>query len=659
METSIEMITKFYQKYPEYIGKIDVESRFGYYPILASEITAYNSDVYRLVTETGKELKCSPKHRLFNGDWVHCEKLSVGNFILTSDGYEKVISIDLLDYKDDLYDIQVKDVEEYYSNDIVSHNSSIVDSLVFVLFGKPFRDIKKDLLVNSTNKKNCLVSCELIGKDGNEYLINRGIKPNLLEIYRNGEVVEMQAELKDIQEHLEKYVLGFDYNTFTQTVIISKTKYTPFMRLKTAERRTFVEKLLNIEVLGLMANLQKENVSNAKSELSLVKSDLDSLIAIEKVELNSIDRLKSIIDDVRERQKQSFDNELKSIDNEIISIANEVNSLSEQLRSITIDNDIIDKFNKLEKAKTANKVKISTEEQNIIKYRKTDDKCPMCNSPIDISHIQGHIQECEKNINEFKDKLEKIDVVIEKLRPKVAEQKENTQRINDINREISLKKSMIENLKRKRKEIEKNQSENLDIKGYEEEIKNAVANHESTKEKIANLSKDVTIYTEKLDFEMFITNMLKDSGIKASIISKSINIINSIINEYLLRFGFIIDFNLDSEFNETIKIKGNDKLTYHNFSEGEKLRVDLALLLAWREIAIYQANAKCNVLFFDEITDASLDSDGVDLLANVLNNLKDTNVFIITHTPEKLESHARGFITLDKSDGFTKIVVNK
>ena len=537
--------------------------------------------------------------------------------------------------------------------------SSIICGLVFVLFGKPFRDIKKDLLVNSTNKKNCLVSCELIGKDGNEYLINRGIKPNLCEIYRNGEIVEMQAELKDIQEHLEKYVLGFDYNTFTQTVIISKTKYTPFMRLKTAERRTFVEKLLSIEVLGLMTNLQKENVSNAKSELSLVKSDLDSLINVERVELNSINRLKKIIDDVKERQKQTFDNELKSIDGEVKTIVSDIESLNSQLQLIVIDNEVIDKFNKLEKAKTANEVKISTEEQNIIKYRKTDDKCPMCNSPIDISHIQGHIQECENNIVELEDKLEKIVVAIEKLQPKVQEHHSNSNRINDINREISLKKSMIENLKRKRKEIEKNQSENLDIKGYEQEIRTAVANYEMTKEKIANLSKDVTIYTEKLDFEMLIANMLKDSGIKASIISKSINIINSIINEYLLRFGFIIDFNLDSEFNETIKIKGNDKLTYHNFSEGEKLRVDLALLLAWREIAIYQANAKCNVLFFDEITDASLDSDGVDLLANVLNNLKDTNVFIITHTPEKLESHARGFIALDKSDGFSKIVVNK
>ena len=659
METSIEMITKFYQKYPEYIGKIDVETRFGYYPILASEITAYNSDVYRLVTETGKELKCSPQHRLFNGDWIHCEKILVGNFILTSEGYEKVISIDLLDYKDDLYDIQVKDVEEYYSNDIVSHNSSIVDSLVFVLFGKPFRDIKKDLLINSTNKKNCLVSCELIGKDGNEYLINRGIKPNLLEIYRNGEIVEMQAELKDIQEHLEKYVLGFDYNTFTQTVIISKTKYTPFMRLKTAERRTFVEKLLNIEVLGLMANLQKENVSNAKTDLANAKSDLDSLINVERVELNSINRLKSIIDDVKERQKQTFDNELKSIDDEIKTIVSDIESLNSQLQLIVIDNEVIDKFNKLEKAKTATEVKISSERQNIVKYKKTDDKCPMCNSPIDISHIQGHIQECEKNINELKDKLNKIVVAIEKLQQKVQEHHSNSNRLNEINRDISLKKSMIENLKRKRKDIEKKQSENLDIAGYEQEIRTAVANYEMTKEKIEKISKDVTIYTEKLDFENYIASMLKDSGIKASIISKSINIINSIINEYLLRFGFIIDFNLDSEFNETIKIKGNDKLTYHNFSEGEKLRVDLALLLAWREIAIYQANAKCNVLFFDEITDASLDSDGVDLLANVLNNLKDTNVFIITHTPEKLESHARGVITLDKSDGFTKIVVNK
>lgn len=537
--------------------------------------------------------------------------------------------------------------------------SSIIEALIFVLFGKPFRDIKKDLLVNSTNKKNCFVSCELIGKDGNEYLINRGIKPNLLEIYRNGEIVEMQAELKDIQEHLEKYVLGFDYNTFTQTVIISKTKYTPFMRLKTAERRTFVEKLLNIEVLGLMANLQKENVSNAKSDLTNAKSDLDSLINVERVELNSINRLKTIIDDVKERQKQTFDNELKSIDVEIKTIVSDIESLNSQLQLIVIDNEVIDKFNKLEKAKTATEVKISSERQNIVKYKKTDDKCPMCNSPIDISHIQVHIQECENNIVELEDKLNKIVVAIKKLQPKVQEHHSNSNRLNEINRDILLKKSMIENLKRKRKDIEKKQSENFDIAGYEQEIRTAVANYEMTKEKIEKISKDVTIYTEKLDFENYIASMLKDGGIKASIISKSINIINSIINEYLLRFGFIIDFSLDSEFNETIKIKGNDKLTYHNFSEGEKLRVDLALLLAWREIAIYQANAKCNVLFFDEITDASLDNDGVDLLANVLNNLKDTNVFIITHTPEKLESHARGFISLEKENGFTNIVINK
>lgn len=533
--------------------------------------------------------------------------------------------------------------------------STIIDALTFVLFGKAFRNIKKDLLVNTDNKKDCVIECDLIGNNNKKVKVVRGIKPNKFEIYEDDKLVDQFSESKDYQNYLESYILGMNFITFVQTVIISKTKYTPFMRLKTPDRRAFVESVLGIEVFGEMQKLQSKSVSSLKEEINNNEYDL-------KIHGNNIQAelriLKNVIDMVKKSKDESLGNRDREASDAKLTIELKLKEI-EELSNNQYENLYLDDYNKklaLDKKNIEYESKIKSIKNNIKIANQESDTCTFCGGKVDISHIEGHIKTLEEELNA-------AELLKFKISNRLIQLNENynlhieLKDKNNINRStISRLKYDIDDLEVKINDIE---SRVIDTSEYDQQIhdlKNKILEMKRSESDMNTLLSD---NRSKLDKHNLALSVLKDTGIKSAIINNSIPTINNIINDYLHKFGFYIRFTLNSEFEETIKFKTIDYLVYDSFSEGEKLRIDLALIFAWRKIALIQSGTSCNLLFFDEITDASMDDEGVELFIKSLNSLTDTNTWIISHTPEKIESYVRGVINLDKVNGFTVITKNK
>lgn len=533
--------------------------------------------------------------------------------------------------------------------------SSIIEGLTFVFYGKSFRDIKKDLLINTTNGKNSLTECELIGNNGKEVLIRRGIKPNIFEIYENGVLVNQNAESRDYQSYLETHIIGMNFITFTQTVIISKTRYTPFMKLKAGERRAFVESILNLSIFGDMQKLQAARLKNLKEEESNLKTDIKILDNDFANKIDSLKRYKAMVDKIKQESEDNIAEEISQLHSRIEDENKEIEKLKRQLDntdySVNANN-----YKKLENSLLSNQSKLDIHRNNLGKLNSKSDKCSMCGNKIDISHIETHKEDLNKKCEDIESLIIRIKAKMDELRPDYEsfnnQQSHNYKiqtELKNCSRIIIIHEENISELKSKK----------LDTSEYDDTIVNLKTELLKMKSRIASLKAEYQEKLVEIDTNNYVYSLLKDSGIKAAIIQNSIPTINKIINEYLQKFGFFINFELDSEFNETIHVRGVNKLTYNSFSEGEKLRIDLSLILAWREISLLQSGMSSNLLFFDEITDASMDADGVELFIKAINALKNTNTWIISHTPEKLENYVRGFINLSKVDGFTTINVNK
>lgn len=549
--------------------------------------------------------------------------------------------------------------DRYNTNMLVSKNghgkSSISEAVTFLFFGKAFRDIKKDHLINSTNNKNCLVEGNLIGNNGKDVKIRRGIKPNIFEIYENGVLVDQNAESRDYQSYLETYIIGMNFATYAQTVLISKTKYTPFMRLKAGERRIFVESILNLTIFGSMQKLQAQRLKNLKEESFSMKTNIMIKDNDFSNKVDSLKRYRSMVDKIKKESEDDISKEIEQLYSRIEDENKEIEKLKSSLD--TTDYSInATNYKKLESSLLSNQSKLEIHRNNLDKLNSKSDKCSMCGNKIDISHIETHKEELDKKCNDAVILIERIKNKMNELYPdyeafnnqqahnyKIQTELKNCEKI------IILHKENIDELKSKK----------LDTSEYDETIDKLKNDIISLRDSIASLKQDYQVKLKDIDTNNYVYSLLKDSGIKSAIIQNTIPTINKIINDYLQKFGFFINFELDSEFNETIHVKGVNKLTYNSFSEGEKLRIDLALILAWREISLLQSGMTCNLLFFDEITDASMDAEGVELFIKSINNLKNTNTWIITHTPEKLENYVRGLIHLNKIDGFTTIEKNK
>ena len=529
--------------------------------------------------------------------------------------------------------------------------STMLDALCFVLFGKAFRNINKPQLINSINQKDCVVECLFfVGKK--EYRIVRGIKPNIFEIYINGELINQEAASKDYQEILEKQVLKLNYKSFTQIVILGSASFTPFMQLSAADRRAIIEDLLDIQIFSSMNSILKDRISKNKDEV------VSNKFAFELAEQNYQMQEKHI-----NQLKQNNENKVKEYEAEIESSRGVIQTLHEELTSAsgnvaTLQEQVSSKLEVEDKVKKLTKIE-SQIESNLSKFQKdirffeSNGSCPTCRQTIamsfkktELGNLSNKVTECEHGLVQLETKIleeqNKLNVIseiqknIQLLNIRIA-QKNTT--IAETNKYIGKLQKQIELLKGNKQDLNL-ETEKLDeLQGKLNELEN----------------KKKELILEKSYFDAA-SNLLKDTGIKTKIIRQYLPIINKLVNKYLASMDFFVNFNLDESFRETIKSRHRDEFSYASFSEGEKQRIDMALMLTWRAVAKLKNSTNTNLLILDEVFDSSLDANGTEYLMNLLHLLEDVNLFVISHKGDILQDKFRNVIRFDKVNNFSRII---
>lgn len=651
--TTVGDIAKFYEAHPECASKISVKTRFGFKRILAAAVTAKKSEVLKITTLCGKSIRTSPDHLMLSNDikWTPVRSLNRNDFLFTEDGPTKISKITALKTRQDLYDLQVEEVNEYFANGLVSHNSTILDALCLALFNKPFRNVNKPQLVNSINKKDCVAEVEFrIGEK--KYKVIRGIKPNKFEIYLNDELVNQDPNSRDYQSYLEEHVLKRNFKSFTQIDILGSAGFMPFMQLPAAHRRDVVENLLDINIFSLMNITLKERYTELKDNLKTVESEIS--IAKTKVDLQQkyiktleVDNLKKI-----EETNELID----STKHEIIGFDEEYGKCStnkQELESTITDDG--------QTRTTNSELRSSTkqEERNIahineqIEFYEHNENCPTCSQNLALNHKQKSIDKLkdqlvlsQQHLSDFGDELNNTDIRIKHIDVVKKQIKDISLELSSINSRKIAAESYIEKL--------------------EKEITRSSINGNTTDEKmkLKELAKDALSITHKRNelneqkyyYDICVT-LLKDGGIKTKVIKQYLPVINKLVNKYLAALDFFVSFELDENFDETIKSRHRDDFSYSSFSEGEKSKIDLSILFAWRTIAKMKNSASSNLLILDEIFDSSLDSNSTDNLMHILSTTgNDTNVFVISHNGEKLFDKFRSIIKFSKNQqGYSRI----
>ena len=537
------------------------------------------------------------------------------------------------------------------SGDNGAGKSTILDALTFALFGRSFRGINIPLLPNSINEKDCEVEIELsIGH--NEYKIIRGLKPKKFEIYKNGDMLPQDSKAKDYQKILEEQILKMTFKSFCQVVILGSSNYVPFMKLTSADRRAVVENLLDIDVFSVMntlvrARLQitKEYVKTIDHKIEIAKSKID-----EKQKL--IDTLKKKSDDSIEDYK----NEIETNNKEVLTIQQEIKELQNNIESlfdVVKDRDDCPKrLLKMEGLEQQLKNKIKTIQKSV-KFYEENDTCPSCKQDIEEHHktsmfddkaneqkeVEDGISDLTENINTTSERMTEINEILNSIDSLESEINEKQTRIN-----VSLK--YINTMQNRMGEV---LNEGTEVQETKDKLNQLIGEGKEHVEKRKELIEDKHYYG-------IASTLFKDSGIKAKIIKHYLPIMNRLINKYLSDMDFFCQFNLDENFIETIKSRHRDDFTYYNFSEGERLRIDLSLLLAWREVARLKNSLNCNLLILDEVFDSSLDAVGTEEFLKLLTTFGNrANIFVISHKSDTMTDKFDEHIVFEKKNDFSRI----
>lgn len=527
--------------------------------------------------------------------------------------------------------------------------STILDALCFSLYGKPFRKIKKDQLINSVNNKDVLVEIEFT-TNNKKYLIRRGIKPTIFEVYQNDELIDQDAASRDYQEALEKNILKMNMKTFTQVVILGSSSFIPFMQLVPATRREIIEDLLDIKIFSSMSLLLKDKIATNKENYLLNEKDIKTTETAIKIQEN-----------VRTQEKERKDTKIKELNKNVellkhriantesiivkqqLKISDLIDSCDDYQEAITKQQKLINFESNLEsKRKTANKV---------ISFYTENDSCPTCTQAIDLNLKQQKISEKEKVIEEINDGLNKLEdrrLDIEKQISEIIKKQKEIQKEQDAVRELQSSIKMDQKtITIWNKEIE-NVTKEVFIDNQDE-----LRNLSKQLNELLSEKKTLLNYYELFDLASII---LKDSGIKAKIIKQYIPVINVLVNKYLASMDFFVKFELDETFEEKILSRHRDVFSYSSFSEGEKMRIDLALLFTWRAIAKMKNSASTNLLILDEVFDASLDANGCDEFLKIINEQdKNTNTFVISHRSNVMQDKFTQTIKFEKIKNFSVI----
>ena len=531
-----------------------------------------------------------------------------------------------------------------------SGKSTMLDALCFGLFNKPFRDIKKDQLVNTINMGGCEVEVEFsIGS--NNYLIKRGIKPNLFEIYLNDNLVNQDSTIQDYQKYLEQNILKINYRSFTQVVILGSSSFVPFMQLKTAHRKEVVEDILDIKVFSTMNILAKQKQKELETEIKDLEKEVVHLkekITIQEKHISESEKQQqSTIDEYKDKVEKN-NNTIIEYNNKITEIQTNINT---QKDTISDEDSVKKNLKKLENFELTIENKVSKKRKDI-KFYSEKDECPTCKQDIDnefkttaindatnkLTELESALEKLNKEVNGKQRRLEEITTEYEKIKLKeiqIAKYNQSVTELNNFNTKINLDIDKIVN-------SSKNVSEAKGtLKTYNENLQ------DKDNKKISTL--------EEMDYVNAAKQMLLDSGIKTKIIKMYLPVMNQLINKYLQSMDFFVNFKLDEEFNETIKSRFRDDFSYASFSEGEKMRIDLALLFTWRSIAKMKNSVSTNLLILDEIFDSSLDINGTDDFLKIINTLQDENVFIISHKTDIISDKFANQIKVEKHKNFTRI----
>lgn len=533
-----------------------------------------------------------------------------------------------------------------------SGKSTILDALTFALFGKPFRKIKKPSLINSVNDKACVVEIEF-SANGKEYKVIRGIKPNVFEIYCDDVLLNQDSSSRDYQEHLEKFILKMNYKSFTQIVILGSASFVPFMQLSPADRRVVIEDLLDIQIFSVMNTIAKQKMQTAKESLDK-----------NRIEITGKEEKKSFIEKTIEKLKENNEEKRVLLQTSLLEKQNDLASIETTIQNKETErDDLIDQIgdHKKFKSKHTTLVALSSKIDTNLRHTKDDydffcvnDSCPTCRQTINEQFKNEELHKGKSKIIQLEKGLDDIQIEIDKTVETLHNMDKIVVKLNSVKNEIGVlntrRSSIISLINDIEDQIETLQSSDTILSSNEEELANVII-------ELKNLNEERNNLLEERKYIDVAINLLKDGGIKTKIIKQYLPIINKLINKYLAQMGFFVNFNINEEFEETIKSRYRDEFSYHNFSEGEKTRIDLSLLLTWRTIAKMRNSVNTNLLILDEVLDGSLDTNGTDEFLKIMwNMLSDTNTFIISHKTDTIMDKFQKVYRFQKQKNFSRLV---
>ena len=530
--------------------------------------------------------------------------------------------------------------------------STVLDALTFSLFGKPFRKINKPQLINSVNEKDCKVEVEFsIGNT--EWKVVRGIKPALFEIWRNDTALDQSAAALDQQKWLEQNVLKMNYKTFTQIVILGSSTFVPFMQLSAAHRREVIEDLLDIKIFSSMNVVIKEKIRQSKEEIKVLELKKESLL--DKVKMQQ-----EFIGELENRGKKDIDDKnvsIMSLTEEIGHLMEDNTSLEEPLYEHIREQDKLvgyaEKLRKLGnlKGKISQKVSTITKEH---KFFTENTVCPTCTQSIEETFRINRINDAQSKAKELQSGYKELEEAIKEEEERERQFTALSKEISKLTNGISQNNIKINGLRRQIRNLEK------EIQVLTENLANRNSEHEkleSFKDNLKTTYDDLASKKDTINYYDFSYSLLKDGGVKSKIIKKYLPLINQQVNRYLQMMDFYINFTLDEEFNETVQSPIHEDFSYASFSEGEKMRIDLALLFTWREVARMKNSVNTNLLIMDEVFDSSLDGFGTEEFLKIIRFvIKDANIFVISHK-ESLHDRFANVIRFEKIKGFSRMMV--
>ncbi len=585
--------------------------------------------------------------------------------------------------------------------------STIIDAISFALYGKPWRKIVKAKLVNNKNKRACRVEIEFVAPTGS-YRVVRGIRPDIFEIYRDEVMINQDSKSRDFQSYLENDILGLSWDAMNQVMIIGKAKYVPFLQLTTEARRSFVEGVLQLEIFTAMRRIASQDSTGIEKDLAVASKDVDRLVQIidqavqsrenllrirQETSQQEIDSIKSSILGTEARLKAletSYDDIQPRIDARVSSVKSGLattraefsNNLATAKKELDDFSEVVGAARAARDTAIAERATILSDQRNakeLLERLLGSKNCPTCGKPLDNASSDEHVDEARKRIVEIDNALTVVDARLVEVRDDLAVLETTQRSLQDVvakERTILAQHDMIS--PSQDSEVVKMTAEASEVKSRLSQEARALGdlverlgrqerNLKSLDEVIENSNKQIDEYTASLaaSRESFsdmgrlqqamniVVGMLKDSGIKAVIMRRYISVINTIVNKLLADMGFFAVFELNETFEDKILTRGFEEMSYHSLSEGEKLRIDMAVLLAWRELCVLTGSSSTNLIVLDEILDASLDQEGLDAFMLALNENKDLNIVCITHHPTRFEHYIQRQLTFNKVDGYS------